>query len=348
MSEGPTQQQPASHVKPSEGQATPQGNVHALRPQIYRFGFTGSGGDFALIMLKNAVLSVLTLGIYHFYGKVHARRFLWQSLQFAGARFVYTGNAKELIKARVMLIGVLLGFYVVTFALGFALHKAGLGALLGLIFLAGFVVLGPWLTISMVRFRLARTTWRGLRLGIRDVTKEYIKVWVKGWVLTVLSLGFYGAWWSNDTWATLINNVRIGTLQMRYTGRGADLKWTYVKGYILSLLTLGLYTPWFIAEVMAYRAKHTWLGNQTDGFARAAVSVSGMDIFVQFFTQYLLLIFTLGLAIPWVITGSLRWFSERIAFQGAINFDAVLQQKQSNRAGAFGDGLGDALDVGFG
>jgi uncharacterized membrane protein YjgN (DUF898 family) len=319
-------------------------NVHTLSPQIYRFGFTGAGSDFAVIMLKNALLSILTLGIYHFYGKVHSRRFLWQSMHFAGARFVYTGNAAELIKARLMLVAMMMGVFAVAGALG----AAGLGPFVGIVVFAGLSLMGPWLTISMIRFRLSRTTWRGLKLGMLNVTSNYIKVWFKGWALTILTLGYYGSWWSNDTWATIVNAVRLGSLQMRYTGRGEDLKWTFIKGYILSFLTLGLYAPWFIADVMRYRAKHTWLGNQTDGFARSHISISGGEIFSQFFMQYLLLIFTLGLAMPWVITSSLRWFAGRLTFHGAINFAAVLQQQTEKRAGAFGDGIGDALDVGFG
>ena len=55
---------------------------------------------------------------------------------------------------------------------------------------------------------------------------------------------------------------------------------------------------------------------------------------------------TLGLAFPWVAVWSLRRVAERVTFEGMIDFAAIAQRTVA--AGAGGDALADALDVGLG
>jgi uncharacterized membrane protein YjgN (DUF898 family) len=45
-------------------------------PAIRRLIFSGSGGPLFGIFLRNLFLSILTLGIYYFWGKVRARRYI--------------------------------------------------------------------------------------------------------------------------------------------------------------------------------------------------------------------------------------------------------------------------------
>lgn len=316
----------------------------------HRFTFHGRGAEFALLVLKNIILTILTLGVYHFWAKVNSRRYLWQASSFAGARFVYHGTPMELFKARMILFAVILvsslGVFALSSALGSTVGPVAAAAVFYLVFFFAFFVIVPFAVVSGLRYRFSRTTWRGIRLGMKDCQKEYVLTWLKGYFLTIITLGIYASWWHDATYSILVNNTRVGTLKLRYTGKGADLMWTYIRGFLLSLVTFGIYSAWFAAQVIRYRAEHTYLGNATDGHARAEATVTGGEIFVQFLLQYLLLIFTLGLALPWIVTNTLTWSMERLRLNGRINFDAVAQ-KATEKTGAFGDGIGDALDLGL-
>ena len=54
----------------------------ATLPETYKFEFDGKWTELLLIMLKNIVLTVFTLGIYNFWGRTNTRRYLWQHFKF--------------------------------------------------------------------------------------------------------------------------------------------------------------------------------------------------------------------------------------------------------------------------
>ena len=57
----------------------------------------------------------------------------------------------------------------------------------------------------------------------------------------------------------------------------------------------------------------------------------------------LLIVFTLGLAFPWVIVRSLRFQFEHLVLEGNVEFDKIKQDAQS--AKATGEGLADFLNI---
>jgi len=52
--------------------------------------FNGMAGDFFLMMMGNFLLSVITLGIYRFWGKAKFRRYLWSHTALDGDALEYT------------------------------------------------------------------------------------------------------------------------------------------------------------------------------------------------------------------------------------------------------------------
>jgi len=62
-----------------------------------RLSFSGKGGELFGIYLINIFLSLVTLGIYYFWGKVKIRNYLFSRTEFWQERFVYRGTGKELL-----------------------------------------------------------------------------------------------------------------------------------------------------------------------------------------------------------------------------------------------------------
>ena len=61
--------------------------------------FTGEGLELFLILLANAILTFLTLGIYAAWGKVRILQFFYSNTEFSGQPFRFTGTGKELFSA---------------------------------------------------------------------------------------------------------------------------------------------------------------------------------------------------------------------------------------------------------
>ena len=58
--------------------------------------YTGRLRKLIPIVLRNILLSIITLGIYRFWGKTKIRRYLWSQVSFRGEPLEYTGTGTEL------------------------------------------------------------------------------------------------------------------------------------------------------------------------------------------------------------------------------------------------------------
>ena len=61
------------------------------------FSYHGDTGELFKIYLVNFLLTVITLGIYRFWGKTRIRRYLWSHIEILGDRLEYIGTPKELL-----------------------------------------------------------------------------------------------------------------------------------------------------------------------------------------------------------------------------------------------------------
>ena len=62
--------------------------------------------------------------------------------------------------------------------------------------------------------------------------------------------------------------------------------------------------------------------------------------------NFFIVLFTLGLGLPWAITRSLTFVANNIAIEGHISLDE-LEQQQEEFTDATGDDMADLLDFGF-
>src|SRR6266513_1520907 len=74
----------------------------------YRFRYHGDGTAFFILILKNALLTLVTLGIYAAWAKAERRKYIWSNVEFHGQRLEFTGTGWELFKGYLKLIGAYL------------------------------------------------------------------------------------------------------------------------------------------------------------------------------------------------------------------------------------------------
>jgi uncharacterized membrane protein YjgN (DUF898 family) len=310
----------------------------------YALRFHGEGTDLAVIVLKNVLLALVTVGIYSFWGKVNLRRFLWQNTEVHGDRLIYHGTGKELLVGWLKVIGVVAVFQGVNFVLMRVAPAVAtmvtLGGGLCVFWLLGYAV------FASQRYLYSRTTWRGIRFGMEPRAADFAWTFVRGYLATVFTLGFYAPVWQNRLYRIRTNNSRIGSLQMRFTGSDRDAFFLFLRSLPIIVLTLGLYTPWYATALRRWRAEHTWIGGDSIGAARGELTMTGGEYFRLMLVNFFCVILTAGLASPWVIAHNMVFMMKRFSFVGAIDF-ASIQQRASSGSAA-GEGMADVLDVGFG
>ena len=339
--------------------------------RIFPFTFHGTGSALFGIFVMNVLKTVLTLGIYSFWGKVRTRQFLWGQTEFAGDRFGYHGTGKELILGWLKAAVLLAGLVALQNVVGLRGHVL-LGALLlwlGIAFILPVAQIGTW------RYRLSRTSWRAVRFSFKGEVRPFLLVSLKGMALTVVTLGAGYAYYECDTRGYLINHCRLGKTAFQFHGKAKDLFWVYIKhglvalagavvlflllmagrtvstlqtggaasafGFIMFVLYAFLYG--LVLLSIAVRRRRFFWNQTTFGGAEFKTSVTMSSLLALYLTNGLLLLCTLGLAFPWVTVRTRRYDCEHLLLSGALDLDTIEQDAQT--ATAVGEELSGFLDV---
>ena len=308
--------------------------------QNYKLDFHGKGSDFFGIIIVNWLLIIITLGIYYPWAKAKQLQFMYGSTSLNGDSFSFHGTGKEMFKGFIKTILILFLLSAAIISIVYFFNIAFLGPLL--LYIAIFAIL-PFAIHGSYRYRMSRTSWRGIRFGYRGDRTEFIKSFFKWIGLTIITLGIYGAWMSMNMRNYLLGNVRFGDAEFEYDGDGGDYFILNLKGYLLTIVTLGIYSFWWQKDLFEYYVNNLSLkkGNEKINFTSTA---SGGDFFGLVMVNLLILIFTLGLGYAWVATRTMKFIFEHVALDGNFNLDTLMQTEE-NYKDATGEDLSDFLDL---
>lgn len=311
-----------------------------------RFEFTGDGGALGMLYLKTILLSIVTLGIYSFWGRTEIRRYLWSHVIFVGQPFSYHGTGKEMFFGWLKFFGA----FIVVFGLIAGLSVYGdkqFAPIAPLLSYLGLALLVPVAIHGALRYRYGRTSWQGRRFSYRGKLFELAKILWLGTFLTAITLSIYLPYFLNDLRKYIVNNSWYGTQSFEFTGEGRDLIWPYIKFLLLFFPTLTICRFWFLGE----QTRYYWSKTKFGGTAFES-GVSGGGLFFLTLTNGLLIAFTLGIAYPWAVC---RQFSYTLENLRMNTLPGIVADATAIEGGdAFGDALGAALgtdagiDAGFG
>lgn len=137
---------------------------HALPTHKLAIAFTGSGSEYFRIWIVNLLLTLVTLGIYYPWAKVRRLRYFHSNTLVGGRPMGFHADPKKMLKGY-LLVSVLLILYSVA---------GHFHAVAGLVAFIAVMLIWPALLKSSMQFRLANTSWRGLRLRFTgDVRGAY-------------------------------------------------------------------------------------------------------------------------------------------------------------------------------
>lgn len=312
--------------------ARPGGGRHQLR-------FHGEGGTLFGLLFVNAFLTVVTLGIYYFWGATRMRKFVMSNTELDGDRFAFHGNGKELFLAAARLIGIVVVAGLCIGILGRVFGPdSGVFLLVRSMSQIGLFCLIPFAMVGSRRYMLNRTSWKGIRFVFKGTGQEFFPIYMKGLLLTAVTLGIYGPFFLNTIFGYLINNSYYGTRRFSYTGRADELFWLCLKGGLLTMVTMGIYGFWFQADQRRF-----FLSNTRVGDVQFESTMDGGGLFGLAFVNMFLTMVSFGIAVPWVIVRTLKFNYEHTVLNGNIDVSDIKQEIQ--RGGAMGQELAGLLDV---
>ena len=309
--------------------------------QTQRISFHGAGGSLLGIHIVNLFLTIITLGVYYFWAKVRVRSYLLSQTEFAGDRFAYHGTGKELLfgflKA-LLLIG--LPFVLLRIGIDFVARGPVARAIGGLLSYVAILAFLGFATIGARRYRLSRTSWRGVRFSFRGQLLEFLKLFVGGSLLSTITLGLYYPFFDTRRHGFLVSHSYFGSEKFSFDGRGKDLFGRFLLTILLSLPTLGLCWFWFLARKQRYFWDHTAFDT-----ARFRCTVTGGRLLLLTLGNGLLLVVTLGFGWPWVVVRNARFAFTYLVLEGPLDLATVQQEAQA--VSTTGEGLAGILDAGF-
>ncbi len=208
--------------------------------------FTGNQRAFWGLLIRGAVLLLVTLGIYRFWLATDVRRFLWSNTEIAGDGLEYIGTARELLLGFLIAIALLVPINVVFFLA--ALGRGWLSQISGFLALVVLALLGQFAVYRARRYRLTRTVYRGIRFHQTGSAWRYAVCAIFWWGMIALTLGLAYPWAQASLERFKLRNTYYGDLQGHFVGSGTRL---FFRGVLLWLVVVG---PFVFGLMMAATA----------------------------------------------------------------------------------------------
>jgi len=189
--------------------------------------FTGSGSEYFRIWVVNLLLLLVTLGLYYPWAKVRRLRYFYGSTRIDGQPLDFHGSPLKMLRGH-LLVGVLLVLYSV------AGNFSPLAGLLAFLIVA---LIWPALLKASMQFKLANTSWRGLRFRFTGSTADAYRA----------------------LWPMFLTGLLLvaGTLAVEGAGAAAPWQAELLGGLVLASVLL---LPWFWFRLKRYQHRNFAFG----------------------------------------------------------------------------------------
>ena len=350
-----------------------------------KFLHAGRVGELFPIALINALLNILTLTLYRFWGKTRVRSYLWGSTSLLDDRLEYTGTGGELFKGFLFVLFAILlpvGILNTVVEFNFSPDDPVSIAYNGLLFAGIWFLVGIALYRAR-RYRLSRTRWRGVRAGQTGSAAAYGGKYLGFFILNILTLGWTYPLMRMRLMHQMMNNTWFGDRRFAFSGSARHLYGRFAVSWItfVGLFVLLSIVSGIIGVIGAYAALNSIDSIDSIFPLAATILVVGFLVLlpiifcwykaaeVSYFaksTRFEGAAFeldtTLG-SLLWLLVGNLLISISTLGFGAAFTqmrtFRYVCNRlhtngiidfdaiiQSSDKGPGFGEGLADAFDVG--
>ncbi len=317
----------------------PQEIALQTKPKLNRLTYDGRVKKLYGIWLLNFFMKIITIGIYSFWGKTRMRKYIASSFLLGGDRFEYTGTGKELFKGFLKASPILIAIYVPFIV---SSSFAGESAVWPFIFLMPFIYVVPMAIFLALRYRMSRTTWRGIRGALSGSAVGYANLSIKRSFISFVSLGVFIPYSDIARHKYMVDHAYFGSIKADFRSSAKSLMKIHIITFLLMIPTLGFSRFWYRAALT--RAKMNGLKVGDLNFRN---NVTAWDMLKNISLNLLIVLLTLGLGTPFAINRNMKFMARHNAIAGDLETSQVMQAK--DRKPSIGEGLDDimGLDGGF-
>ncbi len=298
--------------------------------------YTGKTSQVFKIWLGNLFLQIITLGIYRPWAKVKMRRYLYRNILVFGDSLEYSGTGKELLKgsAKALLLVVVLPVIAVSILAAIIFSFLGVtntdDLLDGVVNLAYFIFFGVliwYAQFAALRSRLNRSRWRSIRARLDGKAKSYVFFRFGRFLLNIITLGF--AIGRSDLLSRkyLIDRISIGSNKFTFDGDHKALDGANFGSLLLAIPTLFLSRLWYANK----RRNYFWNSIKVTDEIHFSADFSFRSSLGLLLSNLLLIIVTLGFAIPYCLNRSVKFLVDHIQIHGDPKGVKFLQSHQNSR-----------------
>jgi uncharacterized membrane protein YjgN (DUF898 family) len=195
--------------------------------------FQNQRPQFRRMVMRGALLELITIGFYRFWLATNIRRHVWHSTSVDGDALEYTGTGKELLFGALLALAIFLPVYVVYFLIGIEAER--MQAFASVPFGLFFYLFAQFAVFRARRYRMTRTVWRGVRFWMTGSGWDYAWRAALLMVLVILTLGLFLPWREAILERFKMRHSHYGDLQGRFEATG----WEFFKqGWWLWLLVI--------------------------------------------------------------------------------------------------------------
>lgn len=348
--------------------AMPAADADEIREE--NFSFTGDGGEYFRIWIVNLLLSIVTLGIYSAWAKVRREQYFHRNLLLDGSGFDYHGQPIPILKGRIVAFVLLAGL---STAQNFSPLLYGVALLL-------LLPVVPWLAVKAFRFRAHNTSYRGLRFSFHGTYGQAFKIFIGYGLLAMLTFWLAFPLFYRQLRRFVLDNTRFGSTQFECAVTiGAIYRIFFFPALLMLLLMVGLIIvvisafagrenplllmllgaafmliplllisiqALLVPYVQARTANAVW--NSTSLGPHAFVSRLPIGGYIGLtVVNWLAIIATLGLFIPWARVRVARYRAEHLAMAVSGSLEDFLAA-EATAASALGDETAEMFDLDIG
>ena len=215
--------------------------------------FTGDNAAYRRLVMRGAMLELVTFGFYRFWVTTDIRRHLWSHTEIDGDALEYTGRAGELLIGFLLAMAILGPLFIAYFLIGLEFERLKAFASFPLYLI--LIAFGQFAAYRARRYRLTRTVWRGVRFWMTGSGWSYAWRSMLWGLLLYPTLGFTYPW----RWAALerykLRNTLYGDLRGSFTSTGGQLFarvwWIWALGILPFALLFGGAVALIVAGIEA-------------------------------------------------------------------------------------------------
>lgn len=302
-------------------------------PITNRLEYDGKTEDLYGIWAMNLLLTVVTLGVYRFWGKTRLRRYLSSSFSLGGDRFQYIGTGLELFLGFLKALPIIIAVYA-----PFIVWPTDKHPLTALFIFPLFMLIYAGVYFAL-RYRLSRLTWRGVRGRLTGSPWKFGMLRMGRGILNALTIGFLIPHSDMRIQRFMMENVHFGSAKAEFKAEPGPLIGINIITLLIFIPTLGFSRLWYRAAML----NHVYAGT-TIGGLQLRGHFTGGGLLWLIIGNLLWVILTLGLGAPVVIQRSMKFFSNTLTLEGDLNTSSILQSTE--KLGKDGEGLDTFLDPG--